>query len=104
MKTAKFTCFVTADSDTSPEALKVSIPHAHRGVQFKEQERGPIQKLFSHVPIPSDIKEGTWIFEQMINREYGFFLVPEENLTKEYKEFDARGILGCGEGSERFKR
>jgi hypothetical protein len=102
-KIGKFTCFVDVDTDVSPEALKRATPHIHRGVQFKEEDRDAIQRLFSHCPIPTDFEEnGDWLFETMTDGKYHYVIVSDKDVKEKYKGFDASGVLGCGPGSERF--
>lgn len=84
-----------------PEDMADILSTVYRAVKYEKSRHTEISKLCGDQDITTE--EGNWVIEEPRPsgpRKHTFMTDVEFHST--FVPFDARGILGCGEGSERF--
>ncbi len=74
----------------------------YRGIKYKSEESESILRLCSGFNKP--IQDGQWIVEQpkMVDNKIQYEVMDDKDYKDSFTKYDARGVLGCGPGSERF--
>ena len=75
----------------------------YRALKYHKNLHDGIKKLCSNANL-ENIKNGIWIIEQpkMVDNKIQYSYMEDKDFHETFSKYDARGILGCGPGSERF--